>query len=370
MGRSGKLTVASASMRRVAQVFSRLWIGLKQGLTKARLAIAAVLFAFLIGALVILLTGNSPLDAYAAMLEGAFGSTYAVAETLRRATPIIFTGLAFLFAFRCGLFNIGVEGQLLAGGFAAAWVGFSFGGLPVFIHLPLALLVGAAVGGLWALGPAVLKAKLGVHEVITTMMLTFVALHLTSYLVNYPFKAPGWVPHTPLVAHSAQLPRILPPSMLTASIFIALACVVAMYFILWKTTTGYEVRLVGTNPSAAKYAGIRVPRKIILAMCVSGLLGGLAGAGEVLGTHGRFIEGFSPGYGWDGIAAGLVGGLHPIGVVFSSILFGALRGGSARMDMVTGVPFDIATVIQAIVILFVAAPMLIRYLTKKCGLKW
>ena len=362
--------MADASKKKVAHMLSGLENGLKLGFAKARPMIVAVLLAFLIGALVILLTGDSPFGAYAAMVEGAFGSRHAIGETLRRATPIIFTALAFLFAFRCGLFNIGVEGQLLVGGFASAWVGFSFSGLPVFIHLPLALLAGAAVGGLWALGPAVLKAKLGVHEVITTMMLTFVALHLTSYLVNYPFKAPSWVPHTPVVAPSAQLPRILPPSMLTASIFLALACVVAMYFILWKTTTGYEVRLVGTNPSAAKYAGIRVPKKIILAMCVSGLLGGLGGAGEVLGTHGRFIEGFSPGYGWDGIAAGLVGRLHPIGVIFSAILFGALRSGSAKMDMVTGVPFDIAAVIQAIVILFVAAPMLIRYLTKRCGLKW
>jgi simple sugar transport system permease protein len=202
------------------------------------------------------------------------------------------------------------------------------------------------------------------------MMLSYVALYLTGYFVNYPFKAPGWVSQTVPVSPSAELPRILPPTQLSASVFIALALVVLMYYTLQKTTLGYEVRAVGLNPAAAENGGINVKRSMILAFLISGAIAGLGGAAEVLGVHMRFIEGFSPGYGWDGLAVALVGGLNPLGVLVAAVLFGALRSGGMAMTRATHVPLDIASIIQALVILFVAAPMLIKYLLKRVGYKW
>lgn len=333
--------------------------------------IIAILAAFLVGAIVLLATGHSPIDAYSAVLTGAFGDIYGIGQTFTQATPIIFTALAFLFAFKCGLFNIGAEGQLLIGGFTAALVGISFSDLPVFIHLPLALLAGAAGGALWGFIPAVLKARLGAHEVITTMMLSYVALYVTSYMVNYPFKAPpGWVAQTVFVASSAELPRILPPTQLSASIFIAVIMAALVAFVLDKTILGYEVRAIGLNPSAAESGGINIKKGMIIALVISGAIAGLGGAGEILGVHRRFIDNFSPGYGWDGLAVALIGGLNPIGAVLAAILFGALRSGGMTMNMVTGVPLDIISVLQALVVLFVAAPRFIRYLLRRGGFKW
>ncbi len=339
-------------------------------LRAARPQIIGVLGALLVGAIVLLATGHSPIEAYGTVLAGAFGDIFGIGQTFTQATPIIFTALAFLFAFKCGLFNIGAEGQLLIGGFTAALVGISFSGLPVFIHMPLALLAGAAGGALWGFIPAVLKAKLGAHEVITTMMLSYVALYLTSYMVNYPFKAPGWVSQTVFVAPSAELPRILPPTQLSASFILSLAFAGITICLLERTTIGYEVRAIGLNPAAAESGGINIKKGIILALVISGAMAGLGGAGEVLGVHRRFIDGFSPGYGWDGLAVALIGGLNPIGAVLAAIFFGALRSGGMVMNRTIGVPLDIIAVLQALVVLFVAAPRLIKYFLKKGGFKW
>jgi len=330
----------------------------------------AVVIAFLVGALVLLATGHSPIDAYSKLLTGAFGDSYGLGQTLTQATPIIFTSLAFLFAFKCGLFNIGAEGQLLIGGFAAAWVGISFTGLPIYVHLPLALLAGAAGGALWGFIPAVLKAELDAHEVITTMMLSYVALYITSYMVNYPFKAPGWVAQTPFIAPAAELPRILPPTQLSGSIIVALIMAGITAFVLQRTTLGYEVRAIGLNATAARSGGINVKRGMLLALVISGMIAGLGGAGEILGVERRFIDGFSPGYGWDGLAVALIGGLNPFGVVLASILVGALRSGGMVMNRVTGVPLDVIYLIQSLVVLFAAAPQLMKYLSKKGVISW
>jgi len=332
--------------------------------------IIAIILAFLVGAIVLQVTGYSPLEAYSALITGAFGDVFGIGQTFTQATPIIFTALAFLFAFKSGLFNIGAEGQLLVGGFAAALVGISFAGLPTLIHVPMALLAGAFTGGLWGFIPAILKTKLGAHEVITTMMLSYVAFYVTGYMVNYPYKAPGWVSQTVPIAPSAELPRILQPTQLSASIFIAVILVVLTYYTLQKTTLGYEVRAIGLNPAAAESGGINIKRGMILALVISGAMAGLGGAGEILGVHRRFIEGFSPGYGWDGLAVALVGGLNPVGVLIAAVLFGALRSGGMVMTRVTRVPLDIVSILQALVILFVAAPMLIKYLLRKGGIKW
>jgi ABC-type uncharacterized transport system permease subunit len=330
----------------------------------------AIIIALLVGALVLWATGHSPIDAYSQLFTGAFGDSYGFGQTLAQATPIIFTSLAFLFAFKCGLFNIGAEGQLLIGGMAAALVGISLTNLPAYVHLPLALLAGAGGGALWGFIPAVLKAKLDAHEVITTMMLSYVALYVTSYLVNYPFKASGWVAQTPLIASAAELPRILPPTQLSGSIIIALIMVGITAFILKRTIVGYEVRAIGLNATAARSGGINIKKGMILALVISGMIAGLGGAGEILGVERRFIDGFSPGYGWDGLAVALIGGLNPFGVVLASILVGALRSGGLVMNRVTGVPIDVIYLVQSLVVLFAAAPELMKVLTKKRAVHW
>jgi ABC-type uncharacterized transport system permease subunit len=342
-----------------------LMLVIRSGLLRIAPQLLAIATAFLVGALVLIATGYSPIDVYSAMLMGAFGDVYGVGQTLTQATPIIFTALAFLFSYKCGLFNIGAEGQLIMGGFAAAIVGISFSGLPVPLHILLAVLAGALAGGVWGFLPAILKARFGAHEVITTMMFTYIATYLTSYLVNYPFKAPGWVAQTVPIADSAQLPRILQPTQLSASILVAVAMAVVVYYILQKTTLGYEVRASGLNPSAAENGGINVKKTMILALILGGALAGIGGAGEILGVHNRFIQGFSPGYGFDGIAVALVGGLNPIGVLLAAILFGALRSGGMLMTRATHVPLDIVVILQALVIIFVAAPHFIRYFVRR-----
>lgn len=347
----------------------RFLVKFKFGLRRIVSQALAILVAFFVGAIVLLITGYSPVEAYAVMITGAFGDVFGIGQTLTQATPIIFTALAFLFASKGGLFNIGAEGQLLIGGFMAALVGISFDGLPVFIHLPMALLAGFLAGGVWGLIPAILKAKLGAHEVITTMMFSYVALYVTGYMVNYPYKAPGWVAQTVPVAPSAELPRILQPTQLSVSIILATALVAVTYYVLFRTTFGYEVRAIGLNPAAAESNGINVKRGMVLALFISGAMAGLGGAGEVLGVHRRFIDGFSPGYGWDGLAVALVGGLNPVGALLAAVLFGALRSGGMVMTRVTHVPLDIISILQALVILFVAAPMLIKYLMKKGRIK-
>jgi len=338
---------------------------LRSGLLRIVPQLLAIATAFLVGALVLIATGYSPIDVYSALIMGAFGDVYGVGQTLTQATPIIFTALAFLFSYKSGLFNIGAEGQLIMGGFAAAIVGISFSGLPAPLHILLAVLAGALAGGVWGFLPAILKARFGAHEVITTMMFTYIATYLTSYLVNYPFKAPGWVAQTVPIADSAQLPRILPPTQLSVSILVAVAMAAVIYYILQKTTLGYEVRASGLNPSAAENGGINVKRTMVLALILGGALAGIGGAGEILGVHNRFIQGFSPGYGFDGIAVALVGGLNPIGVLLAAILFGALRSGGMLMTRATHVPLDIVVILQALVIIFVAAPHFLRYFVRR-----
>jgi simple sugar transport system permease protein len=341
------------------------FFGRKANMSELLIQIAAILMAFVVGAVVLMITGYSVVDAFSSMGTGAFGSVYGVGQTLTQATPIVFTSLAFLVAFKAGLFNIGAEGQFLMGAIAASLAGIYLNGLPWVLHMPLTLVAGMVAGGLWGLIPAVLKSRFEAHEVITTMMLSYVAFHFTSYLVNYPFKAPGWVAQTVKIGASAELPRILAPTQLSAAIFVAIVVTVATQYFLKKTVVGYELRAIGMNPTAAENAGISIERGIIVSMVLSGALAGLGGACEIMGIHRRFIQGFSPGYGWDGLAVALVGGLSPIGGFFASILFGALRSGGNIMTRATGVPLDIVIILQSLVILFVAAPNFISSLLRR-----
>lgn len=327
--------------------------------------ITAILLAFVVGAIVLFTTGYSSTEVYISMIQGSFGDVYGLGQTLTQATPIIFTSLAFLISHKAGLFNIGAEGQFLMGAFASTLAGIYFEGLPWILHIPIALIAGAVAGGIWGLIPAILKSKFDAHEVITTMMLSYVAFYLTGYLVNYPFKAPGWVSQTVRISSSSELPRILQPTQLSAGILIAVLIVVFTQYFLKKSILGYELRAIGLNPTTAESLGISLEKGILISMVLSGAVAGLGGSCEILGVHKRFIEGFSPGYGWDGLAVALVGGLNPIGSFFASILFGALRSGGMITTRVTGVPLDIVIVLQALVILFVAAPRFIRSIVQR-----
>ncbi len=346
----------------------REWI--RRALNGMLVPLLAVLTAMIVGAVVIALAGGDPLYAYIGLFQGAFGTPRAWSETFVWATPYIFAGLAVALAFKGGLFNIGAEGQLAFGAVAAAWIGYALPSvlgfdLPVWIHLPLAILIGSLIGALWAAIPGALKAYTGGHEVINTIMMNYIALNLVSFLLNGPMKDPNpqnVVARTPLIAESARLPVLFEGYRIHWGLLIALFMAFAVWWLLWKTTLGYEIRTVGTNPDAARYAGIRVQRIIVLTMTLSGFLAGMAGAIEVTGLNYRHELGFSIGYGFDAIAIALLGKTHPLGVVLASILFGAMRNGGTRMQFLTQIPVDVISVIQALILLFVAADAIIRYI--------
>jgi simple sugar transport system permease protein len=286
---------------------------------------------------------------------------YPVTESLVAATPYILAGLAVALGFRCGLFNIGAEGQLLMGALGAAFIGYSLKGVPAIIHLPLALLGGAAAGAFWGAIPGFLKARFGAHEVVNTIMMNWIAFRLSDWLLFGPMKAASFRPVTPNVETSAELPHFFPdPLRFNWGFVLALAMAALVYWFLFKTAKGFEIRAVGANPDASKYAGISVERNIVLVMALSGALAGLAGTSQVLGVDHWVGAGFSAGYGFDSIALALLGKSHPLGVVLASILFGMLRSGATNMQSVSRIPIDIISVIQGMVIIFVAAPDIIR----------
>lgn len=288
---------------------------------------------------------------------------YPFTESLVTATPYIFAGLAVAVGFRCGLFNIGAEGQFFIGALGAAYVGYSVTGLPWFIHLPLAILGGAAAGAVWGAIPGYLKAKFGAHEVVNTIMMNWIAFRLSDWLLTGPMKASGFRPVTPNVQPAAELPRFFPdPLRFNWGFVLALMVAWLVYWFLFKTTLGFEIRAVGANPDGSKYAGMSVIRNFVLVMTLSGALAGLAGSAQVLGVDHWVGQGFSAGYGFDSIALALLGKSHPLGVVLAALLFGFLRSGATRMQSLAGIPIDIISIIQGLVIIFVAAPAIIRWM--------
>lgn len=328
--------------------------------------VASVVLALLVGSVVLLLAHKDPMAAYAALFTGAFGSMAKLGDTISRSIPIIFTGLAVALAFRCGLFNIGAEGQLLVGGMAAALVGAKLADWPGLVLLPLVVLSGALAGGLWAAIPGFLKARAGVHEVINTIMMNYIAYSLAAFFIESLRE--GVVPKSPEIGEGATFNYIshyiasFSGSNINTGLFLALIASGLVYFMLWKTTAGYEVRAVGFSSSAAEYAGIKVTKNILLAMVLSGILAGLAGVERVCGIHHSFISGLSPGFGFEGIAVALLGRNHPLGVILASLVFGALASGGLYMDMMADVPSDIVVIIQATIIFFVAADLIVRSL--------
>jgi ABC-type uncharacterized transport system permease subunit len=364
----------------------------------------SVLTALLIGALVLMFTDQAVYEAlgegqigealglafgnlaraYGALYEGALGSPFKILEALGRwmsgeglrpllsavrgpsdslvqSVPYIFAGLAVALGFRAGLFNIGAEGQIGVGWLVAAVAGFAFAGLPAAIHLPLAILVGALAAGLWAAIAGILKARTGAHEVITTIMLNYVVYRLSEWLLCGPLEEVQGTCRTREIAASAYLPRFLehPVTVHWGFVLALLAAVLTSWF-LFKTKWGFELRTVGANPDAARYSGMSVGRTMVLAMFLSGCLAGMAGVSQGLGITYNIALGFQAGYGFDSIALALLGKSHPVGVTSASLLFGMLRAGAARMQSVAGVPTEIVQIVQALVIIFIAAPEIIR----------
>jgi ABC-type uncharacterized transport system permease subunit len=364
----------------------------------------SVLTALLIGALVLMFTDQAVYEAlgegqigealglafgnlaraYGALYEGALGSPFKILEALGRwmsgeglrpllsavrgpsdslvqSVPYIFAGLAVALGFRAGLFNIGAEGQIGVGWLVAAVAGFAFAGLPAAIHLPLAILVGALAAGLWAAIAGILKARTGAHEVITTIMLNYVVYRLSEWLLCGPLEEVQGTCRTREIAASAYLPRFLEhPVTVHWGFVLALVAAVLTSWFLFKTKWGFELRTVGANPDAARYSGMSVGRTTVLAMFLSGCLAGMAGVSQGLGITYNIALGFQAGYGFDSIALALLGKSHPVGVTSASLLFGMLRAGAARMQSVAGVPTEIVQIVQALVIIFIAAPEIIR----------
>ncbi|HEY0408271.1 MAG TPA: ABC transporter permease [Pyrinomonadaceae bacterium] len=353
----------------------------------------AVFSAFIVGGIFILLIGDNPIEAYGLLLGSALSWPDGIGYTLFYATPLIFTGLAVSVAFRCGLLNIGAEGQLYVAAFATAWVCILFGGvvvdvfgkpvnysimsLPAVLLIPLAIVTAIVTGALWGAIPGYLKAKFGSHEVINTIMLNFIAIALVSYFTQYHYKVPGDpLLQTAPIGTAARLPHLgsfipgLPQRIpVNVAFILALVACLLVYIFLWRTKWGYEIRATGANPSAAEYGGISVRKQIVLAMAVSGGLAGMVAINEVMGYRYRYYDGFSANYGFTGIAVALLGRNHPVGVLLSALLFAVLIRGGIFVDAFTDhVSKDLVEVLMAVVILFVAAEAFFPVLFSKFGL--
>jgi len=319
----------------------------------------AIVISVVGGAIIILLVGESPIHVFSTLLRGAFGSSERIAGSLLQATPIIISGVAACIALRGGLFNIGVEGQLYVGGFAAAWVGFSLA-LPAGVHLLVAIVAAMAAGGLWILIPAFFRARFGTNEVVSTILSNYVAILITSYLTISVFKRPGGWSETAPIAETAHLPQLTDFSRVNLGLFVGIALAIGLHLFLKRTSAGYSVNTMGSNMKFAEYGGVNVKRNIFLILLCSGAAGGLAGGVETLGVHHRFMEGFAPGFGFDGVIAALLANGSPIGVIGTALFFGALRAGSLLMEVETTASREVITVFQAIIILCVSAQILIR----------
>jgi ABC-type uncharacterized transport system permease subunit len=327
--------------------------------------VLAVILGMIVGAVLMLAMGYNPIRGYQLVFQGVFGNNYYLGETLRSVTPLIFAGLAVAFAFRTGLFNIGVEGQFIVGQLTAAWVGITWD-LPPVIHAIVAVLVAMIAAGLYAGIAGWLKARLGVHEVITTIMLNYVALFSSNYIIRTYLKgeSEGTKDILPSASLSSEfLSNLFDGARINWGLILALVFTLLMYWLLWKTTTGYELRAVGFNPHASEYAGMNVSKNIVLSMLISGMLAGAGGAVETLGVYGYMAisAGFT-GIGFDGIAVALIGANNPFGVVLGALLFGGFSFGADNMQRAEGIPTESIQIVISMVIYFVAASAIIHRL--------
>ena len=303
-------------------------------------------------------------DLFGLIYKGGFGSKRVTFVTIAEVTPLIFTGVANAVAFKCGLFNIGVAGQFILGMLAAAIVG-TIPGLSPIVHIGLMIIAGLVAGGLWGAIPGYLKAKVGTHEVINTIMMNYIAMALANFVILRTSFGVAGKATTPTIQESAKLARFVSGSGANVSIFLAIAVAIFIFWLLWKTTVGYEIRAVGINPDGAEYGGINVAKNTIFAMLLSGGIAGVGGATHVAGVLHNVKDFMAlPSYGFDGIAVALLAKSNPIGCIASALLFGTLNS-SARTLQLNGIPKDIVYLIQAIIIIFVATDYIVKYFSEK-----
>ncbi|KOO46555.1 ABC transporter permease [Priestia koreensis] len=332
--------------------------------------IVAAILGLLVGGIIMLIGGYDPVFGYQSLFDGMVGDPKALGETVRAMTPLILAGIAVAFAFKTGLFNIGVEGQLLVGWFAAVFVGYKFD-LPAVIHIPLSLLAAAAAGALWGFVPGFLKARFRVNEVIVTIMMNYIALYTTSFLIKTYIYGGNEKSYN--IKESASLASpffasITDNSRMHYGIFVALLAAIVMWFLLSKTSKGYELKAVGYNQHASQYAGMSVKGNIILSMVISGAFAGLAGSMEGLGTF-QYMNSLSSftGTGFDGIAVALLGANSAIGIVLASFLFGGLKTAAPEMNFMANVPSELVGIIIALIIFFVASSYVVRWFLTRLG---
>lgn len=330
----------------------------------------AIVLALLVGAVVMIASSplvrgslnlGLPLTAYGALVSGSIGSFDAIVNTLVQATPLILAGLAVGIGFKAGLFNIGAQGQFLMGGLAAAAVGVATAGLPAIAAIPLALLAGVAAGFAYGFIPGFLKAFTGAHEVVTTIMLNYVAIQIIAFVVSGPLRGENVSFARTETITSAALPVIAGRGGHIGVLF-AFIAVPIIAWLLFRSTLGFEIRTVGANPDAARYAGMRPRLLLILTMSISGLFAGLAGATVILGQVGHIPAAYATGVGFDAIAVALLGRSHPVGILFAGLLFGAMRAGSGLMQIQAGIPVQMVNVLQAVILFFLTAELIVRYL--------
>jgi ABC-type uncharacterized transport system permease subunit len=321
--------------------------------------VLAMLAALLVGAVLLLLLDVNPFVAYAALLEGAFGSVSSITQSLVKATPLLLVGLGICIAFRASVINIGGEGQIILGALMATWFSLQFRTWPGWLLLPATIIMSFLAGAAWGFIPGILKARLRVNEILTTIMMNFIALQLMNLLLRGPLMDPESVSAGTFLAKSERLPeqvwlaRLIPQTLLHTGMIFAVVLAVVVYIFLWRTTIGYRIRAVGLNPHAARYAGIKVPFYQALSLTLAGGFAGLAGSVEVIGVHHRLLEGITSGYGFSGIVAALFGGLHPLGTIPASYLFGSLLVGADKMQRAVQVPSALVDTIMGLVVLFV-----------------
>ena len=331
----------------------------KEILFRAAVPLLAMLAAFIVGAVLLLLLNVNPFTAYAALIEGAFGSMYSITQSLVKATPLLLVALGICIAFRASVINVGGEGQIILGALMATWFSLQFRAWPGWLLIPATIIMGFMAGAAWGFVPGILKARLGVNEILTTIMMNFIALQLMNLLLRGPLMDPGGVTAGTFLAQSERLPeqvwlaRMIPQTPLHTGFILAVALAFVVYIFLWRTTIGYRIRAVGLNPHAARYAGIKVPFNQALSLTLAGGFAGLAGVVEVLGVHHRLLEGITSGYGFTGIVAALFGGLHPLGAIPASYLFGSLLVGADKMQRAVQVPSALVDTIMGLVVMFV-----------------
>ncbi|RJP48060.1 MAG: ABC transporter permease [Anaerolineaceae bacterium] len=336
----------------------------------ALLPVIATLAALAVGAVMLLFLKVNPIEAYAALWDGAFGSSNAFAETLVKATPLLLVGLGICISFRGDVINIGGEGQMIIGAILATWVGLNFTGLPGWLGITLSMIAGFLGGAIWGGIPGVLKAYFSVNEILSTVMMNAIAVQLMNFLLRGPMIDPSQaalaskIPQTARLLEIFHLPR-LAPTRLHLGALIAVILAVLVYILLWRTTLGYRIRAVGQNPHASRYAGIKVQRYVVLALLLSGAFSGLAGATQVFGVNYRMItdgssSGFTGSAGFNGIVAALFGQLHPILTIPASILFGALLVGANKMQRVVQVPSALVIALNGLVVVFVVSSEFLR----------